>query len=102
MKIHILFGSQLVVQARVLEHDPERPPHLVRFLDRVMAVNNDLPDVGINKVVNILIVVDFPAPLGPRNAKISPWPTLKLISLTAVKSPNFFVRFFTSIIFMKF
>ena len=41
----------------------------------------------------ILIVVDFPAPFGPRKPKISPSLTSKLILLTAVKLPNLRVRF---------
>jgi hypothetical protein len=50
------------------------------------------PDVGLRTVVSILMVVDFPAPFGPRKAKIEPASTLKLIFFTAVRSSNFFVR----------
>ena len=57
------------------------------------------PLVGCNIVVNIFIVVDFPAPLGPRNAKISPFFTWKEISSTAtIWWLNFFVRCLISII----
>src|SRR5271154_1254586 len=58
-----------------------------------------LPDVGSSNVVNILMVVDLPAPLGPRKATISPLATLNETPSTAVKSPNFFVKSFTSMIF---
>ena len=54
------------------------------------------PDVGFSKVVSIIIVVLFPAPLGPKNPKISPVFTEKEISFTAVTSPNDFVRDFVS------
>src|SRR4051812_33831278 len=37
----------------------------------------------------MLMVVDLPAPLGPRNPKTSPCSTSKLTPLTATKSPNF-------------
>src|SRR5579863_9660515 len=57
-----------------------------------------LPLVGFRSVVSILIVVVLPAPLGPRNAKISPSSTSKETSLTAVKVPNSFTRFRTRII----
>jgi hypothetical protein len=49
-------------------------------------------------VVSILIVVLLPAPLGPKNAKISPRLTSKLMSLTAVISPKVFTTFRASII----
>ena len=38
------------------------------------------------------MVVDLPAPLGPRNPKISPLPTWSETWSTAVKSPNFLTR----------
>src|ERR1041385_7087360 len=54
-----------------------------------------LPDVGGKSVDSILIVVLLPAPLGPRNPKISPPPTSKEIPSTAVSSPNFLTRLST-------
>jgi len=45
------------------------------------------PEVGLARVQSILMVVDFPAPLGPRKAKISPCPTEKSTPLTATRSP---------------
>lgn len=42
------------------------------------------------------MVVLFPAPLGPKNPKISPFFTEKEISSTAVTSPNDFARDFVS------
>src|SRR3989344_1538080 len=59
------------------------------------------PDVGRRRVVNIFIVVVFPAPFGPRKAKTSPFLTSKEMSSTAVRSLNFFVRFLTSIMFSE-
>src|SRR5580704_9720826 len=53
------------------------------------------PLVGRSSVVSILMVVVLPAPLGPRKAKISPCATSKVMSSTARKSPNFFVRLWT-------
>src|SRR3954464_12968788 len=51
-----------------------------------------VPLVGVNNVVSILIVVVFPAPFGPRKAKISPLLTSSEMSLTAATSPYFFTR----------
>src|ERR1035438_3493277 len=42
------------------------------------------------------IVVDFPAPLGPRKPMISPRATVKLTSFTAVTPANVFTRFETA------
>jgi len=53
--------------------------------------------VGFSKVVKIIIVVLFPAPLGPKNPKISPFFTEKEISFTAIRSPKDLVRDFVSI-----
>lgn len=45
-----------------------------------------------------LITVLFPAPFGPRNEKISPSFTAKLILSTAFTSPKKYSRLFTSMI----
>src|SRR5579862_5443147 len=57
-----------------------------------------VPLVGLSSVVSILIVVVFPAPFGPRKAKISPCCTSKEMPFTAVKSPKVFTRFSARII----
>src|SRR6476661_9888621 len=46
------------------------------------------PEVGANSPVSILIVVDFPAPLGPRNPKNCPGATRRSTPSTAASSPN--------------
>src|SRR5437773_5000584 len=56
------------------------------------------PLVGWSRVVGILIVVVFPAPFGPRNAKISPPRTSKETSPTAVTFPNDFTTCWTRMI----
>ena len=50
------------------------------------AICIDPSDGGMKPVI-IFIVVDFPAPLGPKNPNISPCSTLKERSVTAGKSP---------------
>jgi hypothetical protein len=47
-----------------------------------------VPEVGLRRVFNILIVVVLPAPFGPRNPKISPSLTSKSIASTALTSPG--------------
>src|SRR5579872_4276130 len=46
------------------------------------------PEVGASSPHKIRMVVDFPAPFGPRNPKISPRATSIETSLTATKSPK--------------
>src|SRR5580658_990291 len=50
------------------------------------------PEVGASRPVSILMVVDFPAPLGPRNPKNWPGATRKFTSCTATRSPKRRVR----------
>src|ERR1043166_538219 len=50
------------------------------------------PEDGLRSPHRIRIVVDFPAPLGPRKPKISPWATSTETRSTATKSPNRLVR----------
>src|SRR5262245_34264655 len=46
-----------------------------------------VPDVAFASVHKILIVVDFPAPFGPRKPKVSPRLTVKSMPRTASTSP---------------
>ena len=55
-----------------------------------------LPLVGPMTSKSISIVVVLPAPFGPSKPNISPVFSSKEILSTAVKSPNFLVRFLTS------
>ena len=55
------------------------------------------PEDGRTRPSNILSVVVFPAPLGPKKPVIRPGATVKLRSSTAVKSPNFLVKRSTAI-----
>ena len=54
------------------------------------------PEVGGSSVVSIRIRVVLPAPLGPRSPYVSPAATEKDTASSATKSPNFLVRFSTS------
>src|SRR6266478_638186 len=60
------------------------------------------PDVGASSPVSILIVVDFPAPLGPRKPKNCPAVTRRSTLSTAVSAPkrrvSFSVTMATSVI----
>ena len=50
------------------------------------------PDVGGVSPTMTRMVVDLPAPLGPRNPVTRPASAVKVTSSTAVKSPYLFVR----------
>jgi hypothetical protein len=47
-----------------------------------------VPEVGGTKPVIIFIVVDLPAPFGPRNPRTSPRGTVKEMSSTAANNPK--------------
>src|ERR1035437_3417982 len=53
------------------------------------------PEVGVIMPQSMRMVVDLPEPLAPRNPKISPFFTEKVILLTATNEPNLFSRLFT-------
>src|SRR5664280_2907178 len=55
-----------------------------------------LPPLGARIPVRMRIVVDLPAPFGPRKPKIWPLGTSKLKRFTAMKLPNRFSRPFTT------
>ena len=55
------------------------------------------PEVGASSPVSILIVVDFPAPFGPRNPKKWPACTCRSMASTAVSAPNVRVNFSVAI-----
>src|SRR5512145_516172 len=54
------------------------------------------PEVGARMPHSIRMVVDLPAPFGPRKPKISPLRTSKLTRFTATKPPKRFTRSFTT------
>src|SRR2546421_11151618 len=60
-----------------------------------------VPPVGSRKPAISLMVVDLPAPFGPRNPSTSPRSTVKEISSTARNGPNCLLRCLTSIACMS-
>ena len=60
------------------------------------------PAVGGMYPVIILMVVDLPAPFGPRKPRISPRSTVNETSSTATFAPNALLRFSTLIISILF
>jgi hypothetical protein len=63
-----------------------------------MPKTRSVPEVRGDKHAIIFMVEVFPAPLGPRNPKTSPFFTVKLIPSTAFILPNVFFRTVASII----
>src|SRR5437016_14267976 len=62
-----------------------------------MPATRATPAVGVSSVHSIEIVVDLPAPFGPRNPKISPARTSRSMPATATRSPYFLTRPLASI-----
>ena len=68
---------------------PSGTTPICRFRSSAAAPNgwpriSMVPALGSSSPVSILMVVDFPAPFGPRNPKNCPGATLKVTSSTAV------------------
>src|SRR5947208_7386655 len=59
------------------------------------------PEVGSSRPQRILIVVDLPAPFGPRKPKISPRATERDTLSTATKSPKRFTKCLISTAFIS-
>ena len=51
-----------------------------------------VPEVGSMSPQSMRMVVDLPAPLAPRNPKISPRATVKFTPSTALNGPKFLER----------
>jgi hypothetical protein len=98
MVIEVLIRSEVVINRVVLEDDTDRFPDLILLIKDTNPLIEIEPSVGERTVVIILMVVDLPAPLGPRKAKMLPFSTLKLMASTAVNLPKSLVRSLTSII----
>ncbi len=54
-----------------------------------------LPALGARKPVIIFMVVDLPAPFGPKNPSTSPAPTVNEMESTATSAPKRFCRLST-------
>src|SRR5665213_2658928 len=72
----------------------ERTPSGSRETSR--PATRAVPDVGLRSVQRTEMVVDLPAPLGPRNPKISPRRTARSMPRTASTVPYLFTRPVTS------
>src|SRR5208282_2042930 len=70
---------------------------MIRFMDSVSLSTSKpptvpLPPVGIKRPQSIRMVVDLPAPFGPRKPNISPFFTCRLMLSTATKAPKVRLR----------
>ena len=88
VQAQVLLGGQVAVERRVLEHQTDVAPDLVAFAhDIVSGHERDCRPLGRTSVQSMLIVVDLPAPLGPRKPNVSPAATAKSMPRTASISP---------------
>ena len=93
----VLRHPHVRIERHVLRHVTRCAARLDRLLEHIEPGDRGRPEVAGMKLERILIVVLFPAPLGPRNPTISPFPTSKDILLIAVNPAYFLVRFSTLI-----
>ena len=96
-EIEILPGRQVGIDGQILR---DRLPVLLRnsrlFGRQLAPVKPDRPESGARRPTTMFIVVDLPAPLGPKRPKTSPAATEKLTSSTATRLPKVFRRLQTS------
>jgi hypothetical protein len=102
VQLHVLPRSKVLIQRGVLKDDAERAADGVRLLVGSWPSIRIVPDVGRSNVVSILMVVDFPAPFGPRNPKVVPCATENEIPFTASKPPKRLLRSLTSMMLGMF
>src|SRR5947209_14494760 len=86
--VEVLFRCEVLVECRVLKDDADALAHLRGFALNIVPVDQARPLVGWSKVQSILMVVLFPAPLGPRKPKVSPCSMLRSMPFTACICPK--------------
>lgn len=87
VEAQVLLGRQVVVEGGVLEDPADAPADLGPAVTTSKPATRAVPPAGRTRVHSIEMVVDLPAPLGPRKPKVSPGATSKLMPRTAWKSP---------------
>ena len=88
-KAEILDHLQIVVEGKFLRHVADPLANCFRLLwRRPVPATRARPAEGSSRPHRMRIVVDFPAPFGPRKPKISPRRASKLTLFTATNSPK--------------
>lgn len=72
VQLEVLVRGEIHVKARVLEDDAEPRAHVVGRVTGSKPSTRNVPMVGSSIVISMWMVVDLPAPFGPRKAKTSP------------------------------
>ena len=72
VEAQVLLGGEVHVERGVLEDEPDVAAHVEPLGTMSWPATTADPAVGSASVQSILMVVDLPAPLGPRKPKISP------------------------------
>ena len=79
-------------QRHAFGNDADLAFNFNRMRGEIDAENFDASGAGASRPVSILMVVDLPAPLGPRKPKNCPGATRRLTLSTARRSPKRRVR----------
>ena len=88
VEAQVLLGREVGVERRVLEDEADVAAHGRALAHDVEAGDaSPRPSVGLASVQRILIVVDLPAPFGPRKPNVSPACTVRSRPRTASTSP---------------
>ncbi len=84
---------EIVVERELLRHVADVLADGFGIAGHIESGNGARPEVGLSRPHSMRMVVDFPAPFGPRNPKTSPLRTVRLSRSTATKLPNRLTRF---------
>jgi hypothetical protein len=88
----VLLRGQVIIERRVLEHQPDPPANGERIPRDVEPATRALPELGRSSVHKIEIIVDLPAPFGPRKPNASLGATVKLTPRMASTSSKRLTR----------
>ena len=83
-ELQVFPHPHVLVQRIVLRHVTDPAPHFVRVRRHIQARHPRQPEVAGMKQERMRMVVLLPAPFGPSRPTISPRPTVKETSATAV------------------
>jgi len=87
-KIQVLLARKVDVNGLFLEYKPDRTPHAVFLLHRVITAHGSAAGIRIRRDDTINIVVVFPAPFKADKPEDFALNTSKLMASTAVTLPN--------------
>ena len=89
----VLLDREIAVERKFLRHVADMLPHAFGIARHVEAGHHGAAAAGRSRPQRMRMMVDLPAPLGPRKPMISPRAMRKLMWSTATNLPKRLTRF---------